>query len=80
MIRLLRRLVPLHGENLADHFACGEISNTSVERGGAEFAAHIAANLRRKAQGITIMIAHQYAFDKVFILEAEEILDRAILL
>ena len=79
LVPLLRQNVPPGAGDEAKHFARLEIPYAPVQRGGAERAAHFAADLRGNAQRVTVMIPHQHAFDKVSVLEFIEVFDRFVL-
>ena len=49
--------------NFAEHFARRQISFEPVERRRAEFATHLAADLRRNADAVAIIVAHKNCFD-----------------
>ena len=66
-------------DDLAHHFSRSHVAHTAFQRGRAEGAAHAAAHLRRNAQGIAVMIAHQHALYDVAVGQREKIFFRAVL-
>ena len=65
-------------DDLAQDLARAQAARAAVERRGAERTAHPAAHLRRDAERVAVLVAHEHALDDVPVVQAVEQLDRAV--
>ena len=73
----LAAVAPRRG-GLHQDFARAQVAHKAVQPRGAEGAAHLAADLRRHAEGISVLIFHQHALDAVSVSEAKEVFHRSV--
>ena len=65
--------IALCGDYLTEYLARRKIAHLTAERRCAEFTAHTATRLRGNAYGITVLIFHHNAFDKLTVVHFEKI-------
>ena len=68
----------VHDEQLAHHLGGGEVPFLLVEAGGAERAAHGAADFARDADGVAVIVGHEDRLDLGPVFHLEEQFDRAV--
>ena len=73
-IRNLFAAVFLHEQNLVQNFTGREVSLFSVQAGGAEFAAHAAADLRGNADRNAVLVVHEDGLHTVAVPQPPEVL------
>jgi hypothetical protein len=66
--------------DLIEHFGRSQVPDEPAYGGGAERAAHPAADLCRDANGVPVLIAHDDGLDGVIVGQSPKILDGAVLL
>ena len=66
------------GGELAEHLGRRKVAHLAADGGGAEAAAHAAADLRGNAGGGAVLVEHDDGLDAFAVVEAEEVLHRAV--
>lgn len=87
---VVQRLAHAHEHHVADRrhavrerelledLAAAQVGDDAHGARGAERAPHLAADLRRHAQRVAALVAHDHGLDRVPVLQAQQHLDRAV--
>ena len=70
--------IPVRRQHFAQHLPRRQRADAPFQRAGAELAPHAAADLRRDAQRIAVVVVHQHTLDAVAILQTKEEFHRIV--